>query len=308
MNIDYDSRAIIINGEDVAKDANLLVVDRYGNVKDALRDDDILYPVAQIIPGQLREEDSTTITDIKNMLKAVELDDLAVNNSAFRSATVWSDDKTEILNVLVDGMGVFKCKKNGGLVKSYDSSMLVSSSNTTFGSNHTMKIYQGFLLGLNANMAEVYIKTDKLEINHCIIPSEGYRYPSICTEFFELIDHSKNSLHGSFVHKWGLEDSPVSFFDIEMLKCIFTRTHSYLSNFDDETCEIPESITEVFETDINLPLRRKLIAWYYFIVKHTSGNVYIGKCFSDFLESYFKRPAASFPDMDYVLDIIKKYI
>lgn len=308
MNIDFNSRAIIINGEDVAKDANLLVVDRFGNVKDVMRDDNIAYPIAQIIPGQLREEDTTTITDIKNMIKAVELDELAVSNSAFRSATVWSDDKTERLNVLVDGMGVFKCKKNGGLVKSYDSSMLVSSSNTTFGSNHTMKIYQGFLFGLNANMAEVYIKTDKIEINHCIIPSEGYRYPSICTEFFELIDHSKNSLHGAFVHKWGLEDSPVSFFDIEMLKCIFTRTNSYMNNFDDETCEIPESITEVFETDINLPLRRKLIAWYYFIIKHTNGNVYVGKCFSDFLESYFKRPAASFPDMDYVLNIIKKYI
>ena len=312
MNIDFNSRAIIINGEDVAKDANLLVVDRFGNVKDITKDKNIAYPIAQIIPKRLREEDSTTITDIKEMLKAVELDWRALRGLDGGSAIVYSDDKTEPKQLLRDGDGIYRYKKDYlETTTAYDASMGVESSNTTFGSNHTMKSYQGFLLGLNPYMAEVYIKTDNLDINHCIIPSNGYKYPSVCTEFFECIDHRNNLLHGSFVRKWKLKDSPVSFFDIDALKNIFTETGSYGDDLNNEPTERVKSLAEVFESDVNLPLRRKIICWWYFLTKHTSKNRGVIACFNRFLIRYFGKSFLLLPhyhETELLLKDIEGYI
>lgn len=314
MNINYDSRAIIINDEDASKDANLLVVDRYGNVKDIMKEDNIAYPIAQIIPKRLREEDSTTITDIKEMLKAVELDWRVLQGLNEGSAIVYSDDKTEPKQLLKDGEGILRYKKDH-FETAYDASMGVESSNTTFGSNHTMKSYQGFLLGLNPYMAEVYIKTDNFDINHCIIPSNGYKYPSICTEFFECIDHRNNLLHGSFVRKWKLKDSPVSFFDIDALKNIFTMTDSYGDDLNNEPTEDVKSLAEIFESDINLPLRRKIICWWYFLTKHTDKNRGVLVCFNRFLLQYLGKSFYFLPNIPYepsdlrsLLEVIKGYI
>lgn len=51
---------------------------------------------------------------------------------------------------------------------------------------------------------------------------------------------------------------------------------------------------------------RKIIAWYYFIKKHTDGNERVWFCFRDFLKTYFN--ADELPSNEEIAECIEKYI
>jgi hypothetical protein len=195
------------------------------------------------------------------------------------------DTENNLRTVVKDGYGVFVV--DGDHEKQvYDPSLAIKSG-TTFFSQWQMPIHMGFLCSLFPELGNVYLETYALDINHCIIPSKGCRYPSICSEFFEMVDRSRNCCHAHFIKKWDLYDCPVSAFDIYRLRDIFT---SYVPAVDNPCADSTDYAITVIDVAFSSDdvkeikvLRRKLITWLYFIKKHTNGRDEVWNCFREFL-------------------------
>lgn len=259
---------------------SIMCLDRFGNKVDVTVKDDVQFPIAQIMEIMEPKSSYTAVGELKPMLEHSVRFGGDINKAAIY------DTENNLRTVVKDGYGVFVV--DGDHEKQvYDPSLAIKSG-TTFFSQWQMPIHVGFLCSLFPELGEVYLDTMALDVNHCIIPTEGCRYPSVCSEFFEMVDRSRNCCHAHFIRKWHLEDSPVSAFDIHRLKDIFTSYIPVEESIPDDCGYFASCIGLIFNSnseDMEI-LRRKVICWLYFIKKHTNGNKQVWRCFRQFLRSY----------------------
>lgn len=254
------------------------VVDRNGKQIDIVNNDTFILPVAlnMMLMEQRESAQSSHLEDIMHLAR-VSVD--------HKIAKIYDDDETHVMTIVKDGEGIFKQNSKGEWVKAKDNSLKTARS-TFFFAQHQTLIYAGFLCSLFPELGRIYVNCRGMEINHCIIPSDGFRYPAVCSEFFEIIDRSRNCNHQWYVYKWNLYDCPVSAFDTTRLTELFRKND--ISMFDDPYD--PDSINNFLDVFIDARfnnLKKKLTTWWYFLNKHTDMNEGVWRAFRQFLSKAY---------------------
>lgn len=280
------------------------VIDRFGNEKDITVDTNVQFPMAEVIEMTEARESATAVNELGNIVRKSKY------NPATKTADVYNEEGDAVLTRVKDGLGVYSFDSRGREYKVYDPSMTKGSGTTTFFGTDQIKIYQGFICTLAPHLGRIYMDCKHLDINHCIIPSEWVlnkkaKYPARCTEFFEMVNKSRNHEHGYFVKKYNLFDTPVSAYDVIRLKTIFEALG--LNDPDNDVLRLyGDNIPMTFKNPDETILRRRLVAWWYFLKHHTDMNEYVMSAFKDFLTK-------SYPDVDMastesIIETMEKYV
>lgn len=275
------------------------VIDRYGVERDANENPDVKFPMAMVQELISPKDSPTANKELRPIMKASRLfGDVA---------EVYNDEGTEVLHRVKDGKGLFRVLPDGSERQIKDTSLEKGGNKTPYFGQHQIKIYTGFICTLMPHLGKVYLNDDGLDINHCIIPSIGEKSPAIYTEFFEIVNRSRNSLHGKFVKKYDLYDCPVSALDIERLKEKVFSAYG-VDHPEEDPVEDPEldSIPQAFENRDAIAIKRKLITWWYFLKHHTEMTENMWNVFKDWLSTVFTGSIDT--DNTKIQQCIEKYI
>lgn len=274
------------------------IIDKYGVERDAATNPDVKFPIAMVQELTSPKDSPTANNELRPIMKASRL---------FNGvAEIYNDEGTEVLHRVKDGQGLFRVLSDGSEKQIKDTSLEKGGNKTPYFGQHQVKIYTGFICTLMPHLGKVYLDDDGLDINHCIIPSIGEQSPAIYTEFFEIVNHSRNCLHGKFVKKYDLYDCPISALDIERLKDIFTAFG--VDYPEDDPVEDPDlsTIADAFTNRDGVAIKRKLIAWWYFLNHHTEMTDDMWAVFKDWLSTVFTETVDI--DNTKIQECMEKYI
>lgn len=261
------------------------IKDFSGKTSDALSDKSWIQPVVQLNVGLTERPENirNKWEEIGKRIKYVDKDTCIIENSKFGTG---SDVSIE------QGLGIFRLKNNNKVKLTTISNRKTShlSNIQVDASRYTdlrVRPYQLRLLTLAPYTMNPFMKDCSLDVNHCIINSDGNPGEVENIHFYEMCDKGYNHRHGHFVRKYSLYDTPVSAFDIDRLKNVFEYLGVNCTEYDEEQSEEAD-ITWVLDEPTNYPiLFRRLIAWVYYLKHHTYCESHDLKLFKQFMLKTF---------------------
>jgi hypothetical protein len=268
------------------------VVDRNGNPIDVVNNDTFILPVA-VKMRLVKERGTALASNLEYMINLTKVD------ADHKVAEITDRDRTHVMTRVVDGEGIYKLNKKGEWIKAKDNSLKTRSSSFFIAQQQVNNIYTGFLMSLFPELGRIYVNTASLQVNHCIIPWWGYKYPAICSEFFEIVDGGRNKEHERYVNRWDLYDCPVSALDLTRLDVFFNKNNISMYDEPYDSDDI-NNFLDIFIDPRFSSLKKKLATWWYFMNKHTTFSAGVWREFRKFFTN-------AYPDSELLSDeCIKK--